>query len=129
MLLNEHKNTKKQGDAGLGDAIAYFTSLGYTVSIPLTDSDDYDIIVDFTDVGLKKIQVKTSTFKRKSYEVLIKTNGGNQSRKTEKKFNGSSVDFLYILTLDGDRYLIPTKGISNKNTITLGVKYNASKVT
>lgn len=46
MKLNEHKNSKKQGDAGLGEAIAYFTRLGYTVQLPLTDSQDYALVVD-----------------------------------------------------------------------------------
>ncbi len=40
------KNSKKQGDIGLGAAIAYFTFKGFTVSIPLTDSQDYDLVVD-----------------------------------------------------------------------------------
>lgn len=31
-------NTKEKGNLGLGQAIAYFTLKGHTVSIPLTDS-------------------------------------------------------------------------------------------
>ena len=52
------KNSKKQGDAGLGQAIAYFTSQGYDVSLPLTDSADWDLIVEM-ESGLKRVQVKT----------------------------------------------------------------------
>lgn len=37
-MLLEQKNSKKQGDVGLDLAIVYFTSKGYCVSIPLTDS-------------------------------------------------------------------------------------------
>lgn len=41
----EHcKNTKEQGTIGLGKAIAYFTSRGFVVSIPLNDSQDYDLV-------------------------------------------------------------------------------------
>lgn len=53
------KNTKKQGDYGLGSAISYFTSQGYNISIPLTDSQDYDLVVEDTAGFLKKVQVKT----------------------------------------------------------------------
>ena len=37
-------NSKRQGNIGIGAAIAWFTVHGYTVSIPLTDSQDYDLI-------------------------------------------------------------------------------------
>lgn len=48
---------------GLGAAIAYFTKNEQTISIPLTDSQKYDLVVDFGD-NLRKVQVKTSTFQR-----------------------------------------------------------------
>lgn len=35
-------------------AIAYYSKLGYTISIPLTDSQDYDLIVD-TGTDLLKV--------------------------------------------------------------------------
>ena len=54
----KYRNTKKQGDVGLGAAIAFFSNLGYTVATPLTDSQNYDLVVDM-DEGLKKVQVKT----------------------------------------------------------------------
>jgi hypothetical protein len=40
------RNSKKQGDWGLGSAIAWFTAQGYTVALPITDSQHYDLIVD-----------------------------------------------------------------------------------
>ncbi len=51
-------STKTQGNVGVGQCIAYATSLGYTVSIPLNDSQEYDLIVD--NGKLNKVQVKTS---------------------------------------------------------------------
>lgn len=38
-------------------AIAYYSKLGWTISIPVTDSQDYDLIVD-TGTKLLKVQVK-----------------------------------------------------------------------
>ena len=54
------KTNKEKGNTGLGIAIAYYSSNGYTVSIPLNDTQDYDLIVDKSNV-LKKVQVKTTS--------------------------------------------------------------------
>lgn len=40
------KTNKEKGNSGLGVAIAYFSTNGYTVSIPLNDTQDYDLIVE-----------------------------------------------------------------------------------
>mgnify|MGYP003209652898 CR=1 FL=1 len=45
-------NTRKEiGNAALSTAIAYFGSNGYIVSIPLNDTQDYDLVVDNGDRG------------------------------------------------------------------------------
>lgn len=82
VYLEQHNN-RKQGDVGLGMAISWFTSHGYTVCIPLTDSQRYDLVVEM-DSELKKIQVETPNHRpgdKKSgqYGVCIKTSGGNKS--------------------------------------------------
>ena len=38
------KTNKEKGNSGLGMAIAYFTTNGYVVSIPLNDTQDYDFL-------------------------------------------------------------------------------------
>lgn len=128
-MFEECKNSRKQGDIGLGSAIAYFTSNHYVVSIPLTDSQEYDLVVDAGD-GLKKVQVKTSSYQTPSgsYEVMLKTKGGNKSRVSVKSFDPTAVDLLFILLSDGSRYLIPTDDDTNTGTITLGRKYDQFKV-
>lgn len=37
---------KEKGNSGLGMAIAYFSSNGFTVSIPLNDTQDYDLVIE-----------------------------------------------------------------------------------
>ncbi len=108
------KNTKKQGDIGLGAAIAYFTMKGYTVAIPLTDSQQYDLIVDI-DGKLSRVQVKTTRFKgRGSYEISLSIKGGNRSSTGKlHRFDRSQVDHLFVLTEDGGSYFIPTSAIEN----------------
>ena len=129
-MFQNTKNSKQQGDVGLGSAIAYFTQLGWTVSIPLTKSQSYDLIVD-DGTGLKKVQVKTSGNVRKSdnkYEVLLKTCGGNQSFHTTKHFDPSAVQILFILLSNGDRYCIPTNNITNKSSLVICDKYKEYKI-
>ena len=37
---------KQRENCGLGIAIAYFSTNGYTVSISLNDTQDYDLLID-----------------------------------------------------------------------------------
>lgn len=76
-------NFKKQGDMGMCYAIAYYSKLGWTISIPVTDSQDYDLIVD-TGTKLLKVQVKTTTqiSEHGIYIVSLKTCEGNKSGHT-----------------------------------------------
>lgn len=116
----KQKNTKKQGDVGLGLAIAYFSGLGYTVSIPLTDSQAYDLLFD--DGEIRKVQVKTTTQKgsSSSFVVELRTCGGNQSFNYAKKFNPDSVDYVFVASEDGNQYLIPSYEIKSRSSISVG---------
>ena len=116
-------NTKKQGDVGLGQAIAWFTRNSYTVSLPLTDSQDYDLIVDKED-KLYRVQVKTASYKNEFgiYEVSLTVKGGNRSGTGKiKQFDKSKVDLLFILTSDNEVYVIPSD-VVGVNSINLGKK-------
>lgn len=68
------KSNKEKGNTGLGIAIAYYSSNGYTVSILLNDTQDYDLIVDKSN-ELKRIQVKATSCKTKYnvYQVALKS--------------------------------------------------------
>lgn len=122
-------NTNKQkGNTGLGIAIAYYTSNGYTVSIPLNDTQDYDLIVDKNDI-LKKIQIKSTSCKTKydNYQVSLKSCGGTKGI-TYKTVIDTNVDELFILTNNLDIYIIPINVIENRGTINLCSKYQRYKV-
>ena len=123
-MLNQ-RNSKKQGDVGLGIAIGWFTSKGYCVNVPLSDSQEYDLVVDI-EGKLNKVQIKTTTAKTESgkYKAGWRTGGGNQSFITSKLFNPQIVDYLFILTAEGTKYFIPCVEIINESSITLGKKYD-----
>ena len=127
-MLKDQKNSRKQGDVGLGAAIAYFTRHGVTTCLPLTDNQDYDLVID--DNGLKKVQIKTTyaTNTSGNYNVSLRTNGGNRSRKTVKLFDNQSIDLLFILTEKNDMYLIPSSHIKAINSIVLCEKYRQYKL-
>lgn len=123
----DQKNSKKQGDVGIGAAIGWFTTQGWIVSIPLTDSQEYDLIVD-DGTSLKKVQVKTTRFKslcrgkQGPFVVALRTTNANTSRKKIKHMNWDKIDYLFVLTNDGNKYLIPSSKINNTNSINLGHK-------
>jgi len=123
-MFKESINTKKQGDIGLAVAIASLCKKNYTVCIPLTDSQDYDLVVEI-DNKLSKVQVKTTGVKSKYgiFKVTLKVCGGNKSRSNVKNLNRSLIDYLFILTSDGDEYLIPSENIGGTSGINLGDKY------
>jgi hypothetical protein len=128
--FNKCDNPKKQGNIGIGIAIAWFVKNGCTVSIPLTDCQEYDLVIDDINGKLYKVQVKTTTFKEfNTYKINLKTCGGNQSFNTIKKFDKTKVDLLFIVTCEGDMYLIPTNKITQTNCLKLGEKYQDCKVT
>lgn len=116
------KNTKKQGDAGIGIAVGWFAANGHTVAIPLTDSQDYDLVVDLD--GLKRVQVKTTTYKEPSgnFFVSLTVKGGNRSGKGKiKRFDSSRVDYIFIVTAAGENYLIPANKCGQTLTLNASI--------
>lgn len=126
MLKN--KTNKEKGNIGLGEAISYFTRMGYVVSIPLNDTQKYDLIIDMGDM-VCRVDVKTTTEKSKNgvYIVDLRTNGGNQSRYINESFDNTKLDYLFIFT-EEDTWYIPTKSIKSKRSINLGKKYKKYKL-
>ncbi len=62
LLLRKQRNSKQQGDVGLAIAIAWFAKNGYRVSIPLTDSQDYDLVIE-VETRFYSVQVRTTYYK------------------------------------------------------------------
>lgn len=119
MIFNTNKD---KGNAGLAMGIAYFGSNGYTVSIPLNDTQDYDFIVE-KDGKLQTVQCKAtnSTTKYGIYQLNLTSSGGTNG-STYKTVIETNVDLLFALTGDGTMYVIPVKEIKNKKSINLTTK-------
>lgn len=121
MLLETNKNI---GNAGLSMAIAYFGSNGYTVSLPLNDTQDYDLIVDKDD-ALLKVQCKATNRKKEngSYELSLVSRGGTRGT-TYKTVIDTNIDLLFALRGDGIMYVIPKGDIKNTKSINLSTEKN-----
>ena len=95
--------TQRKGDIAVSQAIATFTKLGYDVSVPLTESTAYDLVVD-VEGSIKKVQVKfTSNI---NGEVDLRNIHSNATGYVVKKYAPNSFDWLYILKSTGEEYLI-----------------------
>jgi len=119
---------KDKGRTSLGISIAYFSANGYTVSIPLNDTQDYDLVIE-KDGILKTVQVKSTACKSKygKYQVALKSCGGTKG-KTYKTLIDTKVDLLCVITDNIAIYVIPVKNINNRSTLNLCEKYNKYRV-
>jgi hypothetical protein len=122
-------NPREQGLLGLTDAIQWFGQRGWSISMPLIDSQPYDLVADDGE-RLYRVQVKTTT-RRTRYGIFVVqlcTRGGNQSFHTSKTFDPLSCDLLFALTDDRDRYLVPASMITSRTTLSLGDRMAAYRL-
>lgn len=119
-------NTQEKGNIGLGEAINYFCKNNYTVSIPLNDTQKYDLVVERKN-KLYTVQVKYTTYKDKNkYQVSLRSCGGTNG-SVYSRIIDTKVDYLFVVTKDNDQYFIPIKNITSKSTINLCNKYKEYK--
>ncbi len=112
---------REQGDLGELSAMEWFAGRGAKICVPLGHSPDWDFVVEL-DGELLRVQVKTSTFRRKGrWEVAICTRGGNQSWSgLVKRFGAAGCDYLFVVAGDGRRWCIPSDLVEGGNAIRLG---------
>ena len=122
------KTNKEKGNTSLGIAIAYYAANGYTVSIPLNDTQDYDLIVDKNNL-IKRVQVKSTGCKTKygNYQVALKSCGGTNGG-TYKTVIETNIEELFIVTKDLSMYILPIEELTNKSTLNICSKYNKYRV-
>jgi len=111
-------NTNDKGNKALGIAISYFCKKGYSVSIPLNDTQSYDLVIEI-EGNLSKVDVKFTSRRWKSgtYYISTVTTGHNGYIKKEK-----DIDYWFVLTKNGSTYFIPDDDIKGQ-TFTVKDKY------
>lgn len=112
-------DNKQRGRIGLSMAINYFTCEGYTVSLPLNDTQWYDLIVE-KDNKFQTVQCKcTST---EAGEIALRSTGGTKGSVYDNVTNHSELDYLFCVDKDFNLFLIPMQDLleaGNKNRIVL----------
>ena len=116
MIYVDEINRKQIGRIGLSMAINYFTVLGYTVSIPINDTQWYDLIVEkdgrFQTVQCKATQTSNDT-------IDFRSTGGTKGLEYDNVKNHSELDWLFCVNKDLNMWLIPSKELPNSNRIVL----------
>jgi hypothetical protein len=101
--INGVRTTQRKGDIATSRAIATFTALGYDVSIPLTESAAYDLVVD-DGHQLARVQCKFANDRRR--QVDLRRIHSNASGYVVKPAIEGAYDWLYVLDGGGSEYLI-----------------------
>ena len=113
--ISDVRTTQRKGDIATSRAIATFTSIGFDVSIPLTESAAYDLIVD-NGHQLARVQCKFANDRRR--QVDLRRIHSNASGYVVKRATEGSYDWLYILDGSDSEYLIK-ECLAGRRSVTL----------
>lgn len=109
-------NRKQIGRLGLSMAINYFTIQGYTVSLPINDTQWYDLIIE-KDNQFFTVQCKATQTENDSID--LRSTGGTKGSVYDNVLNHSKLDYLFCVNKDLKMWLIPIKDITTSKQITL----------
>ena len=102
-------------------AINYFTCNGYTVSIPINDTQWYDLIIEKDNI-FYTVQCKATQTKEKTID--FRSTGGTNGAVYDNLLNHSELDYLFCVDGDFNMWLIPVKDITTKRQISLRTEPN-----
>ena len=118
------ETNKDKGRAGMSLGIAYFGANGYTVNIPLNDTQWYDFVAE-KDGIFYTVQCKATGSNDNA--VLLKSCGGTKGTAYDNVIN-HPLDFLFCLDKDMNMYLIPGEDIKNSgNTKSITLRTEPNK--
>jgi hypothetical protein len=107
--------TQRKGDIATSRAIATFTALGYDVSVPLTESAAYDLIVDD---GQELFRVQCKFVNNRRRQVDLRRIHSNSNGYVVKRTAEDSYDWLFVLDGANSEYLI-RKCLAGRRSVTL----------
>lgn len=118
MLFNTNK---EKGRAGMALGIAYFGANGYTVNVPLNDTQWYDFVIE-KDGIFQTVQCKATGSKDNG--ITLKSSGGTNGSVYDTILN-HPLDLLFCLDKEQHMFVIPMKDIreaGNMKQITLRIE-------
>ena len=99
------ETNRDKGRAGMAMAIAYFGANGYTVNIPLNDTQWYDLVIE-KDGKFKTVQCKATG--SIDNVIHLKSTGGTKGKEYDNVLN-HPVDYLFCLDGSMNMYVIPVE--------------------
>ena len=118
---------KQLGRLGLGLAIAYYTKQGYTVSLPINDTQWYDLIIE-QNGAFQTVQCKATA--TESNTIDFRCTGGTHGGQYDHALN-HPIDRLFCVDNGGRMFDIPVKDIrdykANVSSITLRTQPTLNK--
>lgn len=101
----------------------YLSSLGADVSVPLTESAPYDLIIDFNE-KLHRVQVKYTS----GNEVDLRNIHSNAKGYVVKKTLSKTYDWLYVLHKNGNEFLLPNCLINRRSVTFYDDSFSLKKI-
>lgn len=122
MLL---KTNKDKGRVGLSLAIAYYGTQGYTISLPLNDTQWYDLIIEKDNI-FQTVQCKFTASANNS--ISLRSTGGTNGSVYDTLLK-HPIDILFCADKDMNMYSIPVQDLKDfgvSNSITLRTAPNSN---
>lgn len=112
---------KQTGRIGLSMAINYFTIQGYTVSLPMNDTQWYDLIIE-KDGIFETVQCKAT--ETKDDVIDFRSTGGTKGKEYDNVNNyQNKLTYLFCVNKDLNMWLIPLKDLKDiKKSIRLRIE-------
>lgn len=101
------ETNRDKGRAGMAMAIAYFGANGYTVNVPLNDTQWYDLVIE-KDGEFKTVQYKATG--SADNVISMKSAGGTKGSVYDSVLN-HPVDYLFCLDGEMHMYVIPVQDL------------------
>lgn len=117
-MNNVDLKSKTKGTIVEYECALYLMKLGYTVSTPIGDNAQYDLVVDI-EHSLYKIQCKSPSYNGGSIYIECTTNINTRTRLETHPYDSKNVD-LFATYYDGTCYLIPFSDVK-KSSFTLRI--------
>ena len=120
------ETNKDKGRAGMALGIAWFGANGYTVNVPLNDTQWYDFIVE-KDGVFQTVQCKATGSQNGAID--FRCTGGTDGNIYDHALQ-HPIDLLFCLNQEGNMFVIPVEDIiksGTKNSIHLRTKPNVNK--
>ena len=119
------ETNKDKGRAGMAMGIAYFGANGYTVNVPLNDTQWYDFVIE-KDGIFQTVQCKATGTSNNVIE--LKSCGGTKGSTYDFVLE-HNLDFLFCLDKDQNMFVIPVQDMKEhrmKKQITLRTEKTAN---